>query len=366
MSLFQAPASAQPRRAAARRDEPLQALTWALWLGCAVGMIMLTSNPLYITTIGLCGFVIYLVHRQRAHRPMDYLLLAGVGVAIITIPLNLVSGSSGYTAIAELPTLRLPGWLGSVRFGGTVTAESLVYAADRAASVAAIFAVAWGFNVSVDHFRLLRHVPAALVQLGIVTTIAVLLVPQTLAQAAALREARTARGYGRARLAGAVAMALPLLSGALEQSVQRAESLDARGFGRLASERTGRELAVATAALMLAAYGAFAFYSGAHKALALTALLGGAALVVAVLWQLGRRSTAAPLKQAALSAADRAVILASIAAITMFCAARATGTGALAYVPFPRLEAPAFSPVPVVACLLLILPALFERPAVAT
>ena len=337
---------------------PLHVLTWAAWLACASAMIMLTSNPLYITTIGLCGLAVYASHHRRAHRAMDYLLVAGIAIAVVTIPLNLLSGSSGSTVIAHLPTLRLPGWLGSVRFGGGLTAESLVFAADRAAGIAAMLVIAWAFNASVDHFRLLRHVPAALAQLGIVTTIALLLVPQTLAQAAALREARIVRGHRSSGFRTAVAITIPLLAGALEQSVQRAESLDARGFGRLAHRGRAWETMVSSAGLVLAACGAFLFFGSNQRAGAIAMLAAGIIMIAGMFWRLSERSAAVHLKRMQLAATDRLVLGASAGAAAMFVLSRAIGSGGLSYTPFPHLEAPVFSAVPVIACVLLLAPAL--------
>lgn len=338
---------------------PLHVLTWAAWLACASAMIMLTSNPLYITTIGLCGLAVYASHRQRAHRAMDYLLVAGIAIAVLTIPLNLLSGSSGSTVIAHVPTLRLPGWLGSVRFGGALTAESLVFAADRASGIAAMLAVAWAFNASVDHFRLLRHVPAALAQLGIVTTIALLLVPQTVAQAAALREARKVRGYRSSGFTTAVALTIPLLAGGLEQSVQRAESLDARGFGRLASRGRAWETMISGAGLVFAACGAFLFFGSNQRVVAIAMLAAGGIAIAGVLWRVSGRSAAVRLKSVRLAPADRLVLGTSIGAAAIFALARASGSGGLGYSPFPRLEVPAFGAIPVMACVLLLAPALF-------
>ena len=160
---------------------------------------------------------------RQGRSALDGFLILGWLFSLLSIPLNLVTGSSGTTELFTLPAVTLPGWLGSVTLGGAVTAESLMYAVDQALAVAAIISVVCAFNAGVDHFQLLRLTPPGLAQLGVVVTIGLLLVPETLTRAGTLREARMTRGLSSGWTT-APTMLLPLLSDALERAVQRAES----------------------------------------------------------------------------------------------------------------------------------------------
>ncbi len=328
----------------------------ATWLMTGLVMLFVTSNPLYVGTIGLCAVVVYAAHRRRDRRGIDLLLAAGVAFSALTVPLNLLTGSSGATPLFDLPAMTLPGWLASVRFGGTVTAESLVYATGQAVGVAAIVALVCAFNAVVDPFRLLKLVPPGLAQLGIIVTIGLLLIPETLIRAAALHEARIVRGHRRG-VRSLPSLLLPLLAEALERSVQRAESLDARGFGRLSSERGGIGAVVAIAGIASAAFGAFAYHYSSMHALALVCLVTGGAAVAGVVWQQGRAGGAVRMRQSAMSAGDVLVVCAACAGLSAFIALRLLGSGGLTYLPFPALHAPPFEPVPTIACLLLLAPA---------
>lgn len=345
-----------------RRDQVtalgLHPVAWAVWLASGLAMVFLTSDPLYVATIALVGGAVYLAYRRPERRAMDLVLAGGIVFAALTLPLNLLTGSSGATPLFHLPAITFPVWLAGVRLGGTVTAESLIYAAGQATGIAAIIALVCAFNVAVDHFRLLRLSPPGLAQLGIIVTVALLLVPETLGRAAALREARIVRGH-HVGLGGLAAILLPLLAEALERSVQRAESLDARGFGRLSAAGAGIDAIVAVAGITVAAAGAFAYYYTSMHAIALIGVVAGAAVVAVVTLRQGRGGGAVRMRRQPLSRADTAAIAASAGALTIFAALRALGLGGLTYLPFPLLDVPRFDPLPAAACLLLVVPALF-------
>lgn len=336
----------------------LHPVTWAVWLAAGLTMVLLTSNPLYITLIGLSALVVYLSRRQTSHRAIDFLFGAGVVMSLLTVPLNLVTGSTGATHLFDLPTLSLPGWLASVTLGGPVTAESLVYALSHALAIIAILALVCSFNVSVDHFKLLKQTPAGLAQLGIVVTVSLLLIPETLHRAITLRESRTVRGY-KSTLRSLPALLLPILEESLERSVQRAEALDARGFGALSTPPLPVETAVAVAALGLAAMSAFLYYyEPAAHIVSIAGIAVGCLVTGAVAWRQTRRGGATRLVSERISSMDRAVIGASLLGAIGMILARALSIGGVGYLPFPTLAAPAFHAVPAMCCVLLLIPAL--------
>ncbi len=336
-------------------SQGLHPAVWAAWLVAGSTMVFLTSNPFYIGVIGLCAAVVYAAHRTYARRALDALLLISLVIAPLTIPLNLLTGSSGATVLFDLPSVTFPSWLAGVTLGGTVTSESLVYAATRAASIATIAALVCAFNAAVDHFRLLKLAPPSLAQLGIIVTVAALLVPETLARAASLREARIVRGRD-AGLRALPSLLLPLLAEALERSIQRAESLDARGFGRLAVQRGSGDGVVAVFGVAIATIGAFAYYYGAPTPVAFAGLVGGTLVTLAVVVRRGRDGALVAMRRQSMTRRDIGVLGATVAATAIFVAARVTGSGGLAYLPFPELIAPEFDPILAAAALLLLTP----------
>jgi energy-coupling factor transport system permease protein len=341
----------------ARAKSELHPLTWAAWLGAGITMLLLTSNPLYIALIALSGLVVYASRRRPGHRALDVLLCGGVALALLTIPLNLVTGSTGATTLFDLPAVTLPGWLASVRFGGPVTAESLTYAATHALAIAGILALVCAFNASVDHFKLLKYTPPGLAQLGVIVTISLLLVPETLRRALTLRESRAVRGH-QSGLRSIPGLLLPMLAEALERSVQRAESLDARGFGRLAAPPEPFDSVAAVASVGICSFSAFSYYYYPSTHLASAAgLVVGVAGVVAIAWRQARRSGATRLARAHLSSADGVIAAASLGGVGCFALSRVFAVGGVSYLPFPSVVLPQFHPLLAVACLLLLVPA---------
>jgi energy-coupling factor transport system permease protein len=240
----------------------LQAEAWSAWLVAASVAVFLTSNPFYLATAALVGLVVYAsLPSGRRRRAYGLIVKIGLFFALLSIPFNVLTGSSGSTALLELPRLTFPNWLGGVTFGGQTTVESLVYAVSRALRLVALLLFATAFNVGVDHYRLLRLVPRALRQLGVVVTVSVLLLPQAFAQGRAVADAQRLRGRRMRGIRDAGAFVVPVLAGALERSIQRAESLDARGFGSMPSAQiTGRRTALLTSASIgLTACGAFLY-----------------------------------------------------------------------------------------------------------
>lgn len=340
-----------------QRHGLLHPACWAAWLLAGVTCVLLTSNPLYLATLGLCALAVYAAWRRPERRALDGLLLVSIGIALLTLPLNLATGSSGATVLCTLPEIVLPGWLASVRFGGDVTAESMLFALARALGLIAIISMVCAFNAGVDHFRLLRLVPASMTQLGIILTVGVVLVPETIARASALREARIVRGHGGG-VGTYIALLLPLLSEALERSVQRAESLDARGFGRLAAQGDPRTGVLVVACVAGAALAFFASYYVDYGSLLLAGggVLGLIAVVIA--WRHGGDG-AVRMRRAPLLRPDIIVLAASAAALLTFLALRQFGVGGLSYLPFPEVAIPEFGAIAAGGMLMLAIPALF-------
>lgn len=343
----------------------LHEAAWLAWAAAACVAVLLTSNLLYLSLACLTGLAIYLsLLGEGRGRAYALLLKVGVFLALLSLPLNVLTGSTGLTVLARLPQVSFPGWLGGVTFGGEVTGEALAYAGSRALSLTALLLFVAAFNAGVDHFRLLRLLPAVLFQAGVVLTVALLLVPQTVAQARAVREAQRLRGRRLRGAASLVALAVPVLAGALERSVQRAESLDARGFGRLepGPRGLGADRLAAAAGLVglcLAALGAFAyFYEGDISVLALPSLAAGAALVTAAVHRQGRRLRRTHYRPEPWRPRDRWVAGLSLASLALLLALRAAGSGDLTYLPYPELTAPSFHPLAALAFILLLAPLL--------
>lgn len=328
-------------------------------------MTLLTSNPLYHATIALAALAVYA--SGRSSRAFDVFLVVGLLFATLTVPLNLATGSSGPTELLTLPSLQLPGWLGSVQLGGDITGESLLFTIDSALALMAVVCIAAAFNASVDHGQLIKMTPPAFAQLGVIVTVALVIIPEMISSVTAINEARAVRGH-RMTVRALPALFVAVLGDALERSVQRAESLEARGFGALADPPRAREWAAAAAALATCAVCAFAwYYYPDWRWLFAGAGIAAVAAMLLVIRRLGARHGATRLWQPSLGAADWVLMSTAAAGFVVFWAMRAGGWGAINYVPFPAVAVPPYHALAAAACAALLAPVVYalaaRRPA---
>jgi len=345
---------------AAAGERAVQAGAWLAWLVAASVAVFLTSNPFYLATACLAGLVVYeSLPGGRRRRAYSLIVKIGLFFALLSIPFNVLTGSSGSTALVDLPRLSFPGWLGGVTLGGQVTVEAALYAAGRALRLVALLLFATAFNVGVDHYRLLRLVPSALKQLGVVATVAVLLLPQSFAQARAVAEAQRLRGRRMRGLRDAGAFVVPVLAGALERSIARAESLDARGFG---STPQGEATSIRTKALVmlaigLAGAGVCLYLHGGDSALpALAVIAGAVAATMLAVRTRGSGVDATRYSHEPLARPSAIVIGCSTVALALLLTLRITGAGGIAYYPYPTAVTPELHPLAVLAFLLFLAP----------
>lgn len=335
----------------------LHAGAWLAWLGAASVTVFLTSNPLYLSLALLAVTGVYLsLPDSPKRRMMLPVVLLGLFFSVASIPFNVLTGSTGATELTSMPELRFPSWFGGVTFGGPITGEALVAATARALTISTLVVAAAGFNVSIDHFRLVRLAPRSLAHVMLVLTIAILVVPQAVEHARCVSEARRLRGREARGLRVLPSLLLPVLQGALERSVQRAESLEARGFGAGAGEIDRRFSMIGVVGLGLCAWGAFAqFYYGAGTG-PTAAMLAGAALVGGAVVRTGG-TRQQRLRDHPPSSRDLLVIGSAIVSVALVLVLRATGAGGVSYLAYPEVAAPAFHPVGAMAFVLLLAPA---------
>lgn len=342
----------------------MNTITWLVWLAATTTAVTIAPHPLYLCLILLVATQVFLAWRGDSPlaRGFGLFMKAGAVVALsyVVFALVTVGGGSGTTVLLELPSLRLPDWLGGVVLGGPVTAESLAWGATRGLAIWALMAAFGTFNALVDHFRLLRLTPRALFHAGLAVTIAVAFVPSLLRAIGEVGQAQRARGHRFGGPRSWVPLVAPLLAGSLERSVQLAEAMDARGYGRASgSDRAAwrRQAGLLTGTLLLGA-GVFGWlYYGPGAAPA--AMASGGALALGLsLRTLGRLVTRSAYRRERWRRRDTLAVAACLSAVATLAAIRAAAPGTLVYYPFPTITAPGFDLRAGLAVLFLAAPAL--------
>ncbi len=268
-----------------RNLHPLAWWIWALVLGAAA---LRTTNPILLSLLIASAWVVVAARRPHAPwaRSFGAFLRFGVAVIIVRIVLQVLFGQRlPGNVLFTLPEAQLPSWAAGASLGGPVTTEALVAAFNEGLQLATLLVCVGAANSLASPYRLLRAVPSVLYELGVVVTVALSFAPQSVATIAVVRDARRLRGRPYRGLRGLRGLAVPVLEGALERSLELAASMDSRGYGRrgdvaAARRRAGQAATLAGAlALMIGIFGILD--NGAPRALGVPMLVAGAGLLVA-------------------------------------------------------------------------------------
>ncbi|HEV7208725.1 MAG TPA: energy-coupling factor transporter transmembrane component T [Mycobacteriales bacterium] len=270
---------------------------WWLWaLGLALTSAR-TTNPLLLGLIlAVAGFVVASCRTPTPWaRAYGSFLKLGFALVLIVLIVQLLLGPGGTgSVLISLPQVPLPSWLAGFHLGGPVRSGPLVEAAYHGLQVATVLGCLGAANALANPLRLLKALPAALYEAGLVVTVALTFAPEALATAERLRTARRLRGLPSSGIAGLRGIAIPLLEGALDRSLSLAAAMDSRGYGRRASRSPGRRrlaAALLLGGLLLAAVGCFALFDAAAPGGLRLPLLGAGVLALAAgLLQAGRRT----------------------------------------------------------------------------
>ncbi len=201
----------------------MSARALAAWCAAALVVVLTSTNPVYRLLVLLVALNLLLALRrpEAALRPL--FIMVGVAAGVATV-LNALLSHTGAHTLFTLPE-QLPG------IGGPVTAEAVVYGLDVALGIAAaVLAVAPLSRVMHPH-DLIDAFPAVLQRSAALTGTALNLAPAIGRAAIAISEAQRMRCGGRTRVRDWPAVAASIVVSALDDSLQLAEAMEARGFG---------------------------------------------------------------------------------------------------------------------------------------
>lgn len=285
------------RFAAARLPRMLHPGAWWLWaIGLATAASR-TSNPLLLALILAVAGVVVAARKPDAPwaRSFTVFLKLGVFVVVIRVVFQVILGNPiGDHVLLMLPTVPLPDWFASLRLGGAITLESIVFAVCDGLRLATLLACVGAANSLASPSRLLKTMPAALYEIGVAVVVAMTFAPQLVIDLGRVRQARRLRGRPDRGVRGLAGSAMPVFEGALERAVTLAAAMDSRGYGRTgylppAVRRTTVGLVIG--GLIGVCLGLFGILnSQATGALGLPMLGIGVVAAVAGLWLGGRRS----------------------------------------------------------------------------
>ncbi len=273
---------------AGSRLYPLHPGAWWLWAAMLATAASRTTNPLLLVLLLTVAGYVVAARRTAAPwaRAYGFYLKMGIAVVVIRVVFAALLGAPvpGHVLVV-LPEVGLPDWAAGVRLGGAVTLEGVMGAVYAGLQLATMLTCVGAANALANPKRLLKAVPGALYEVGVAVVVALSFSPQLLEGAARVRAARRLRGRPHTGLRGLRGVAMPVLEGALERSIELAAAMDARGFGRGAGATTGRRSAsgaLTLAGLLGLCAGSYGLLDATSPALlGLPLLGGGVALAVA-------------------------------------------------------------------------------------
>jgi len=329
-------------------------LAWLIWFVGVFIVPVVSRNPLYLSLALVVVLVVYLSLPRESGSARAWRLFALVGstLAVLSIGFNVLTVHVGDRIITTLPD-------GLPIVGGKLTWNAFVYGTLSALAIATLLLAAATFNTAVRQGDIIRLVPGSFAGLGIAGSIAMTMVPQTIAAGRDIYDAQRSRGHRFRGLRDAGSLIVPLLGSGLERAVTLSEALEARGYGASVS-------ASPAPARRLPLFGAVALLTLALLAIASGRLAVGLALmagaVVAVLRVTPQRNRRTRFRTLAWNPASLTVAGSGAGVVVTFAGVLALTGVTLSYDPFPRLTMPPFQPLAGATILLLLAPIFWTQP----
>ena len=348
---------------------PLHPGAWWLWATGLAAAASRTTNPLLLgLVLAVAGYV---VAARRTNAPWSrayafYLRMGIVVVAIRVVFAALFGAPVPGHVLFTLPEVELPDWAAGVRLGGPVTVEGVAGAVYAGLQLATMLACVGAANALANPRRMLRAVPGALYEVGVAVVVALSFTPQLVEGVTRVRAARRLRGRRHNGIRGLRGVAMPVLEGSLERSLELAAAMDARGFGRTTTAAPGADVSRSGAVTLVGLLGVCAglyglLDAGSPGLLGLPVLALGAGVAAVGLHLGGRRSARTRYRPDRWGRQEWLVSACGIAAATTAVVASVTSPEAM----FPStspLVWPALPLLPVLGLLVAVLPARLSPP----
>ncbi|MFD5318571.1 CbiQ family ECF transporter T component [Streptomyces sp. NPDC127098] len=355
-------------RAATTLPRALHPGAWWLWaLGLAIAASR-TTNPLLLALVlAVAGYVVV---RRRTDAPwalsFRMYLLFGAFIVVMRVLFRIVfGGGQGGTVLFTLPEIPLPEAAAGIRLLGPVSAEEVLGGAYDGLQLATMVVCVGAANALANPKRLLKSLPGALHEVGTSVVVALSVAPQLVESVQRVRRARRLRGAGERGTAALRGIVVPVLEDALSRSLALAAAMASRGYGRTGDTPPRVRLVVGTlviAGLLGISAGLYGLLdSAAPRYLGLPLLLAGAGVAVFGFLLGGRRVRRSNYRPDRWRAGELLTAAAGVTtAALMFLSSRVDPANL--YPSLSPLGWPEVSPLPVVAVLVGLLPAVLAPP----
>jgi energy-coupling factor transport system permease protein len=319
-----------------------------------------TRNPFYLTLVLATALLVgRIISRRTTAMPnedhasritqQDRTAIGGLWriVVIITLVVSVFKGLSIHYGATVLFTI--PEWV-PPPFAGPVTLEGLVSAWLDALTLITVLAVFAAFSAGADYYALLRSVPSAMHGAGLVTSIGITFVPQTIQRWGEIREAQALRGHRVRRITDLLPLVIPLLAGGMERSMNLAEAMEARGFSRATARAHALppllvQVGIAGGLGLLLTGGTMFAFLPTMPMLGWLLIALGLALIGLTLRAASRGTRRTRYRRAVWRPHDTPLAIVSTAVLSILVVFKFLAPSLLSYTPFLRISFPAFDPL---------------------
>lgn len=316
----------------------MSSLVWILWLVAVMAFVLSTRNPLYLI-LTLSGLFILGDRLAREKRSTDWVLPNLRFLLMMILLSTMINGLFSHVGSTVLFTLP-QGW---PLIGGKITLESLVYGAVNGLVIGALYILFNIINLALSIKQITRLIPRAFHPVAMMVTIALTFFPSIQQRAREIKEAQMIRGNPMKNISDWIPILIPLLVTSLENAIQLAESMTARGFHRQVDLRS-------PTALISLIFGVFSIFGGwilhlyRYPAIVFIPLyaLGGTSIAI-ILVGIGRRSKITRYHHETLQPADFFFLVLIASYLFGFIYFAVDGRlNSLSFSPYPHFNFPAF------------------------
>jgi len=327
-------------------------MAWLAWLLAAAVLVVQVRNPLYLLIL-LLGIAVVRAFCtvNRAVLPFSVARLGGWIILLATL-FHLLTAHLGRTVLFTLPA---SWWL----IGGPLTLESAVAGAINGLALLALLLLFLTFQSAVPLHELSRLTPAALRDVGVVVLIALTYMPQMARHWQQIREAQAIRGHQVRTWRDWRPIAIPLLVGGLERSVNLAEAMVARGYGSTADDRQPTAIRLLLLMSLLSILGGWVL-AGWWPWLGWSLVAFGVLLIGVVYRALGRLTPQTVYRPRRWTVWDGLLIGTAGLLLLPLVLERLWGWAQLYYTPYPTIQLPPFELLTGLLLALIVAPALID------
>lgn len=217
---------------------------WAWGLTAATAAIVITGFWFHA---GLLATVFAVLALKRSNgswtNSIGLFFRLAIFIILFRLTIEIIFGVHfGGPVLLTLPEFSLPNWLGGIELGGVIGANGLVAAFVNGFKLATIVVAAAAPAALVPPNLLLKSLPSALYEAGLVTVIALGFLPALSADAKRIKTAAALRGNPARGLISNFKLLLPLIDSSLARAVTLANAMESKGFGKTKTKSSNSAL----------------------------------------------------------------------------------------------------------------------------